>query len=233
MTEFETLLHYQDVDGKLRVFEQEIASSEERKKYFSAKKFLEKASEKLEILDNKAASLERSATLLTRRYVELAASLKEFDDVDALLAGGTDAGYLRKKVSAISDQLKAIKAELAQLTAQITSIQRDYASLKQQTLTAQKQFKEYRQRYGEIKEAHAPEMAALEKQLAALEHGINPAAMTKYKAKRKEHIFPIVVPLKENRCSFCGMDLPIALQSKLSDGKVIECENCHRIIYKP
>ena len=36
------LLKYQEADGKLRAIEQEIASTDERKKYMSARKFLER-----------------------------------------------------------------------------------------------------------------------------------------------------------------------------------------------
>ena len=42
------LLKYQEADGKLRAIEQEIAATDERKKYMAARKFLEKAPEKLE-----------------------------------------------------------------------------------------------------------------------------------------------------------------------------------------
>ena len=42
----EELLRYQEEDGKLRAVEQEIAATDERKKYMAARKFLEKAPEK-------------------------------------------------------------------------------------------------------------------------------------------------------------------------------------------
>ncbi|MBO5525584.1 MAG: hypothetical protein J5993_02415 [Clostridia bacterium] len=231
MTELESMLQYQEVDGKLRALEQEIASSDERKKYFSAKKFLEKASEKLEVLDNKAVSLEKSAKLLTKRYVELAKSLDDFANLDALIEQGADISFYKKQAQALSEQLRGIKAELNQIIASVNAIQKDYASLKQQTITAQKQFKEYRVKYNEVKEGKASEMEALETELKKLEKGCNREVIAKYKAKRKEHIFPVFGELRENRCPFCGMDLPIAMQSRLAEGKMIECDSCHRFIY--
>ena len=232
MTELEVLLQYQEVDGKLRAIEQKISSSDERKKFFSAKKFLEKASEKLEILDNKAVSLERSATTLTKKYIALAKSLEEFAGLDDLVAQGADISFYKKQALSVSEQLKAIKGELNQIVSAVQSIQKEYAALKQQTITAQKQFKEYKVKYNDVKEENAEEMASLEKELAAIEKGADPQIMVKYKAKRREKIFPIIGKLRDNRCPFCGMDLPIALQSRLSDGKLIECDSCHRFIYK-
>ncbi len=51
------LLKYQEADGKLRAIEQEIASTDERKKYVVARKFLEKAPEKLDALGKAAYRL--------------------------------------------------------------------------------------------------------------------------------------------------------------------------------
>lgn len=232
MSELEIMLQYQEVDGKIRAIEQEIAATEERKKFISARKFLEKASEKLELLDNRALSLERSAASLTRKYLELADSLSEFSALDDLVEQGADVSFYKKQALSISEQLKGIKAEINQLISAINAAQKDYASLKQQTLAAQKQFKEYKIKYLDIKESRAAELDALQRQLAAIEKKGNPEVFAKYKAKRREHIFPIIGELRENRCPFCGMDLPIALQSHLSDGRVIECDSCHRFIYK-
>lgn len=232
MTQLEAMLQYQEVDGKLRVYEQEIAFSDERKKYMSAKKFLEKASEKLEVFDNKAINLEKSAKLLTKRYVEIAKSLEEFAGLDALIEQGADVSFYKKQAQNLSEQLRGIRAELNQIISSINSIQKEYASLKQQTITAQKQFKEYKTKYNEVKEGKAAEMAALEADLKKLEKECDHDVIAKYKAKRKEHIYPVFGELRDNRCPFCGMDLPIAMQSRLDEGKMIECDSCHRFIYK-
>ena len=55
--------------------------------------------------------------------------------------------------------------------------------------------------------------------------------LARYKAKRKDRIFPVIVPLTNGRC-ICGMDFAIAQQSALEGGNVIECEHCRRFIYK-
>lgn len=232
MTELELLLQYQSVDGKLRAIEQEINGSEERKRYLSAKKFLEKAPEKLDGLDNKAFSFRRTAEQLTKQYIELVEGLKEYSNLDELVENGADISFYVKNVQAVSDSLRNIKNEINTLIGAITAVQKEYAALKQQTINAQKQFKEYKVKYNEVKEARAAEMKKIEGELAALEQGIAPAVMEKYKAKRRERIFPILGEMTGDRCPFCGMDFPIALQSKLSSGSPIECENCHRLIYK-
>ena len=66
------LLKYQEADGKLRAIEQEIASTDERKKYMTARKFLEKAPEKLEALDARAAEFKLLFERLEKKYAEIA-----------------------------------------------------------------------------------------------------------------------------------------------------------------
>ena len=62
-----------------------------------------------------------------------------------------------------------------------------------------------------------------------IEKDIPTEIMDKYKAKRKEKIFPVVVELTSGRCPYCSMEPPLAAKSKLAEG--IECDHCHRIIF--
>ena len=71
----EELLRYQEEDGKLRAVEQEIAATDERKKYMAARKFMDKAPEKLDALEAKAVELRHMFDLLTKKYEELADTL--------------------------------------------------------------------------------------------------------------------------------------------------------------
>ena len=56
--------------------------------------------------------------------------------------------------------------------------------------------------------------------------------LAKYGAKRKEKLFPVVCAVADKRCPQCGMELSIAEIDKLSGGKFIECDSCHRILFK-
>ena len=84
------LLRYQETDGKLRTIEQEIAASDERKKYMTARKFLEKAPEKLEALDAKAAELKHIFELLTDKYAEIADTIKDYENLDEMVEQAFD-----------------------------------------------------------------------------------------------------------------------------------------------
>ncbi len=230
MAALNELLEYQTVDGDLRKIEQEIAASEERKKYVQAKKFMESAREKLETQDARAVELRRIAKDLTARYMQIKETIAEYsavnDDVD-------DEGiaFYKRSAQQLSDTLRALKGEIAKLIAEIEAACEEYKKMKSQTIAMQKQYNEYSEKFKAVKAARTDEVNAINEKLNVLGKKIPVDILEKYRAKRKEKIFPILVPLTNDRC-ICGMDFAIAQQSALSGGNVIECEHCRRFIYK-
>lgn len=232
MTELQALLKYQETDAKLKKIEQEVNGSDERKKYVQARKFMENAGEKLDSLDARAVELKRIATVLTKKYLELNDVLKEMSaELDEEFPEGADMSFYERNAQGLSDGIKALKNDINGLVEKIKAAQDEYQRLKSQTIKMQKQYSEYRERYNKIKEEHSKETAEITASLASIEAGISAENMARYKNKRKENIFPVFVPMKNDRCSMCGMDLPIALRSKLEGGGLIECDSCHRYIY--
>ncbi len=231
MSVLNELLEYQKVDGELRKVEQEIAATPERKKYVQAKKFMKSAAEKLEIQDNRAKELRRTAQELTRRYMEISKSLSEFSGLDEMVDGGGDVSFYKRNAQALADSLRALKNEINKLVSAIESACDEYKKLKEQTIVMQKQYKEYSEKYTDVKNSRAAEVAEITGRLKAIEKKIPADIVAKYTAKRNERIFPVLAALRDGRC-VCGMDFPIAQQERLSGGNVIECEHCHRLIYK-
>lgn len=229
----EAMLKYQETDGKLRAIEQEIAATDERKKYMTARKFLEKAPEKLEALDARAAEFRHIFERLEKKYAEIADTIKDYENLDEMVdEQGGEISFYKKNAAAIADNLKSLKAEINKLVQQIEKTAAEYAAAKKQTIAMQKQYKEYKEKYAAVKESRAAEIAAIEAELAKLEKGIPADTLAKYKAKRKEKIFPVLAEVSGNRCPQCGMELSIAETSKLADGLFIECDSCRRILFK-
>lgn len=234
MTELQALLKYQEIDGKLRKIEQEVYGSDERKKYHQARKFIEGAGERLEALDARAVELKRIATVLTKKYLELNDVLKEMNvELDEEFPEGADMSFYERNAQGLSDGIKALKNDVNGLLEKIKAAQDEYQKLKAQTIKMQKQYSEYKERFAKLKEEHGSSAEEITAELSSLEADINKDTILRYKNKRKENIFPVLVPMKNDRCSMCGMDLPIALRSKLEGGGLIECDSCHRYIYAP
>ncbi len=231
MSALNELLEYQIVDGDLRKIEQEIAASEERKKYVQAKKFMESAPEKLEAQDLRAVELRRVAKDLTKRYQEIQETIAEYSAIDENVDDGGDVSFYKRSAQSLADNLRALKGEINKLVAEIESACEEYKKMKQQTIAMQKQYKEYSEKYKEVKAKRAEEVKGINDKLKSLSEKIPAEILEKYALKRKERIFPILVPLTNDRC-ICGIDTTIGERNQLSGGNVIECQHCHRFIYK-
>ena len=230
MVNLQEILKYQEADRKLYAMEREIAASEERKEYVKVKKFMEAAPEKLDSLEAKALALKTEAAEISKKYEEAEATLKEFENVDELVAGGADISFYKKKVQLIMEKLKKLKADLNALTANINATSAEYQKLKKQVISMQKQYKEAQEKYNAVKAAREPERKQIEKELAEIAKSIDGAFLEKYKTKRKERVFPVVGEVVGDMC-ICGMEVAIATRNRLAAGETVECENCHRIIY--
>ncbi len=225
------LLEYQRTDGELRKIEQEIASSEEWKKYSQAKKFMSAAPAKLEAQDRRAAELLALRDSLEGRVEETSKAIEEYEDVEELLEGGADVGFYKKNAQALLDKLRALKGELGKLVSDVNAAVEEYKRFKEQTILMQRQYKEYSEKFKKVKDSRAQEVKVLNDKLKSLEGSISPRILEVYQIKRKEKIFPVVVPLNGEFC-ICGRDFPLAQQGTLAGGNMVECENCHRLVYK-
>ena len=109
MAKVEKLLKYQAEDSKLLNIEREAANSEQWKNYSQAKSFLTKAPEKLDAMDAKALELNSILEKLTKKYEEIAETLKDFENLDELVEEGADISFYKKNATQIAERLKSIK----------------------------------------------------------------------------------------------------------------------------
>lgn len=232
MAQIEQLLKYQEEDAKLIKIEQELSNSEERKNYVQIKNFLTKAPEKLDQLENKSVDLTNLLNGLNKKYEEIVETLKDFDHLDELVESGADIAFYKKNAMQIVENLRSLKNEINDLTQAIKAASDEYATLKKKVIVAQKQAPEIQNAYQEYKSSKQGEVSAIKLVLEKIEKDIEPDVFKKYQAKRSERIFPILCEIVGDRCSKCGIELSIAGKEAVSSGKVIECENCQRILYK-
>ncbi|MGN0804216.1 MAG: zinc ribbon domain-containing protein [Candidatus Coproplasma sp.] len=232
MSQISQLLLYQDKDSELLKIEQEIAGSEERKKYVQTRNFMKKASEKLDQLEAKSKELIARVNSLEEQYKEISDTLKDFEHIDELLNGGGDLSFYQRNAGQIAEELKSLKGDIATLATTAKTATEDYQNLKKKVLSTQKQYPEVETAYQNLKNERKGTIDTINKELDELAKGIDPEILKKYLAKRSERIFPIICEITADRCSKCGIELSIADKDKVSAGNVVECENCHRFLYK-
>lgn len=229
MSQLQAILKYQEIDAKLLKLENELSASKERKEYVKLKKFMETAPERLDSMEGKAKALKAEVETVAKQYEELESTLGEFENLDEMIGGGADVSFYKKKVLSIMEKIKKLKADLNVLVTGVKETDAEYQKLKKLVIEVQKQIPEVTEKYKAVKTENDAGRKEVEQQLAKLEKDILPEVLEKYKVKRKEKIFPVVVELTSGRCPYCSMEPPLAAKSKLAEG--IECDHCHRIIF--
>lgn len=232
MSQITQLLNYQKKDSELLALEEELSNSEERKKYIQTQSFLKKASDKLDLLEGKSQEMASLFERLKAKYEEIAETLKDYEHIGELVEGGADISFYQRSAQQLTDSLKSLKSDLAGLISAAKSAQEEYLSLKKKVISAQKQYPELKSAYQEYKKSRQEAADSIAEELRKIAEGIDENVLKKYKAKRAERIFPILCEIKAERCPKCGMELSIAEKDMVAAGKVVECENCHRFLYK-
>ncbi len=170
--------------------------------------------------------------MLNKRYAEISETLKDFDHLDDLVDGGADLSFYQRNLSQLIEKIKGLKAEIAALTASAKETTEEYQAMRKKVIAAQKQYPELQTAFKNFKASKQAESDKITAKLAEIAKDIGEDVLRKYQVKRSERIFPILCEIKADRCSKCGIELSIADKEKVSAGKVVECENCHRILYK-
>ena len=149
-------------------------------------------------------SEERKKTAQARKFLEgvdenLAALEKKAKDLaglyESIAAAHKDLGETLKEIAGATESCEDENAKAAQA-----------------------QYKEYKAKYDELKGGKEAERKAIEGRLAEIEKTVDAALMAKYKAKRKDKMFPVLFEAKGNMCGKCLMEISMADINKLKGG---------------
>lgn len=229
----EDLLKYQEEDAKLKKIENELASSEERKKAASAKKYLEGFDENLSKIDLKANELITFYEKTSGEIVELNEQAKDLSKAIEEAESEQETDYLLKKLDELVATIKYSENESKNLSQRISAVIKEYAVLKNTYKAAKTQYEEYGVKYNELKASKADEMNKIKENLSKLEKKVEPSLMERYLKKRKEEkMFPVIFEVTSDVCGACHMNISLNEIAKLNNGEILECENCRRLLFK-
>ena len=226
------LLEYQSADKKLKDIENRLASSEERKKAMTAKKYLESVEENVNKLDIRAAELVAAYEKATEEQIKLKEQENEINNALGDMEDENAASYLIKKAEELISKIKALGTKASKIAEEIQGILKEFASIKATSKKAKEQYAENSAKYNELKASVKDEKDAVEKELLDLKAKVDPELMARYEDKRSKKMYPILHEVKGNLCGACRMELPSVALSKLAKGEVIDCDQCGRLLYQ-
>lgn len=226
------ILEYQKLDGELFKIERQLKSNENKKMANKMHESMKEAQNRSYKLEEKAGALLSEIEKVKKQFKTQQDKLDEFMSKD-----------LEKMSKEDLDKLSVLKDKLAQ---NLAILERNLTSLAENVNATLADFNKTIKTFNACKEQYAKSKAAydndvksvedkkneIENDLKKLEKSLDSKLFETYQKRRKENIFPVVVPIINNSCGGCHIELPYANISKLDDDGILTCEHCHRIIYK-
>lgn len=227
----EAILAYQRKDAEKNKIERELYSGED-------KKVLDQMVAIVKESQQKSQALEKTAEELLKEFETLKASYKDVDNVIKKLeksnietAKEDDIETIEKLTATIENNISYLDKKITATAEKINVTLAEFEQAKKKYNLAKEKHKKHKEFCENKENQYKPKLEEINKTLRNLEKDIDKELFEKYKQKRQDRIFPILVPLSDTSCGGCFTQVPMAKLSEVKDKGFYECENCHRIIY--
>lgn len=229
----ESILQYQQLDLKLRKIEQELGATEERKRSKQWFQYLKESEEKLKQMEEHAEQLFLKLNKLKDSYAENKELIAEYTVAVDKSIDLDELNYLNKKFNDLNKTVSLLDRDIAALLKDMEETSAQFEEYRQKLPKAKKQYNDAKIKFDSVRKEREPEIIAIKKEMAQKEKEISADVLERYRKLKSQGIYPPFVELLgENQCGGCRVDMPMSMVSRLSEKGYIECENCHRIIYK-
>lgn len=227
----EKILDYQKKDFEIYKKEKELYQGEDRKA-------INEMIKKVKLAQSKSIGLEKRAKELNAEFEKLKKTFeKNIDNVNRMQKtnyeklSGEDLESFQNTLGDLVANLNVIEGKLSYFAKSINVVLADFEKAKKAYANARVEYDKHKSAYEEVEKKIKPEIEKGQKELLELEKDIDKELFAKYRIKRQDKRFPIIVPLLEKSCGGCQMQLSYSSLSNLKSKGLIECEHCRRLIY--
>lgn len=229
----EKILEYQKLDTEIRNLEVKLENNPDQQAIDKLKNIAKDTQTLSSNLEKEAAKSLSDFENLQKKFNDALSSLSKIEQGKDSTFSEEQCADCVNNLNNISKYLSTLENHIMQLADKINKLWAEYQSASSNYKIAKSKHEQHKQKLLKLEEEILPKIANLKTTLSELEKGIPDNFLKKYKTKRLDKIFPVVVPLLGNACGGCGMELPSAQIEKLKKDGFLECENehCHRIIY--
>lgn len=226
------ILEYQKVDSGLFNLERQLRQNANKKTADEMAASARQAQNRTAELENKASALLKDIETIKKQFEAQESKLNEITskNLDKLTKAEID-GYLALK-DKLAQNLNILDRNLTKLAENVSATLTDFNKTAKVFNAARDKMMTSKQAYEADLAKIEPEKVRLEGELKQLEKGIDGQLLEKYKKRRADNLFPILVPLLNgNSCGGCHMELSFAQVSKIKQEGLLSCEHCRRLIY--
>lgn len=226
-----TILEIQRLDRQIRALLREVDRCPASIDFKNYKRLLQEGKARFEQLEAQANEIIKNYNIVSNKYSKYKGNSEiirkrnveniNLDNISSLI---TDANSL---VGDLSEKHRRVE----DLVRKSEEIVRKSADLSNKLTEAKSRSGAIKAKIEAKKQEVAPKIAELEKKIRELEPKVeDKEKYEKYKEMKANGIFPVYVPLEENFCGGCKVELPLNFIEKLKTKKMLPCEHCGRII---
>lgn len=226
-----TILEIQKLDRQIRMLEREVAKCPASVDFQNYKKFMAEGRTRLEQLEKQANGIIKSYNTASTKFARLqgdsAIVRKENTENISLENVSNLIGEANSLVGELSEESR----QMEELVRRAEEVVRKSQELSQKLTEAKMRSVSIKARIDAKQKEVAPKIAAIQKQIAELESKVKDKDLyEKYKTMKANGIFPVYVPLENDFCGGCKVELSLNFIEKLKNQKMLTCEHCGRII---
>lgn len=235
MEQLDLLWRYQEIEIKIYRNENDKKNSPARQKLVRIKNYLFDLKSQLNVLDQEAQDRKNSYILLNKEYEEIQVliNIEQEKTTNLQEYNSEEVAALRMKAEALLNQLHVKEAELIQLIRTVNILNNKLKEISLKSIKARKDYNELKIQYDDMltKYAVATEQLILDRDQAKLK--IDENLIKKYQNLKTNKSLAMAA-IDQEKCSGCNMSLPSLVVRNVKDAKkIVECENCGRILYLP
>ncbi len=229
--DLKTILEYQKKDAELIKLERQLNNNENKKIYTQMVAVVKDAQNRSNALEKQAGDLLQSYQNLKKTYEDNIKSANIVIGKKLETASESDLETMEEIASNIVTNLSILDKKLLQEAEKVNAVLNDFEQTRKKYNLARDKYTKHKELFSEQSKDIEPLIAEKTKEVKKLEAGVDPTILAKYKQRRQDNIFPVLVPCVDKTCGGCRMELPYANLATLKAKGVLECEHCRRIIY--
>lgn len=197
---------------------------------------------KKDILDKQEAISQMGKTVkdknesykqIREKYEDVAKNLHSDKDKFAKdgIADDRELTEFQNKIKSYASEVEAARSALQTLKTDIERLDEELVKVRNELKTLSNEYNELKKQYEEQIKSIGISVDEIKKEKQELKARLDKNLLDKYQALKK-HKHTAVALLDGDKCSGCNMSLPSVVLTAVKEGKrIIECENCGRILY--
>ena len=231
--QLDTLWQFMQVDMEADGFEAKMRQSENRQKLIRQREFLrdqqanmKKLEADVAVMQDRLAAVQDEAERLEKALEALSQELNDNPPENA-----EDAQKQAEAVQKLLETLSRYEQELQKMRKDADTKDRQQKEIRVRAAKTKMEFDQLKVDYDKELKADTAKLQEMRARTDLEAKKVDPELLAKYRSI-KQHCTPPMAKLVNGQCSGCFMSLPSAtLLDIRNGGRVVECDNCGRILY--